>query len=162
LNLRPRVPNETALSDSATLSHICLIYRLISARRLDPDCVTNLPAHKRSSLGSPVSRSPPLPPCGEGMGVVRYGTAVPRGTTPHPLPPPQGGGRSWPHWRAETSAPCNFSPWSGQRQVYDTVVWIRTYAARVPKRSAPRCAQTADWDLPSKLPELPWPADVYP
>jgi hypothetical protein len=35
----------------------------------------------------------PPPPCGEGsgVGVVRGGTAVPHGTTPHPDPPPQGG-----------------------------------------------------------------------
>jgi protein ImuB len=39
------------------------------------------------------------PPCGEGsgVGVARYGTSVPRGTTPHPNPPPQGGRESAPH-----------------------------------------------------------------
>jgi protein ImuB len=33
------------------------------------------------------------PPCGEGsgVGVARWGTLVPRGTTPHPPPPPQRG-----------------------------------------------------------------------
>ena len=39
------------------------------------------------------------PPCGEegsGVGVARCGTAVPRGTTPHPNPPPQGGRESAP------------------------------------------------------------------
>jgi len=36
------------------------------------------------------------PPCGEGMGVgvVRWGTAVPYCTPPHPIPPPQGGRES--------------------------------------------------------------------
>ena len=37
-----------------------------------------------------------LPPCGEGMGVgvVRWGAAVPYCTTPHPIPPPQEGRES--------------------------------------------------------------------
>jgi len=44
------------------------------------------------------SSSPP--PCGEGMGVgvVRWGTAVPYCTTPHPIPPPQGGRESLVAW----------------------------------------------------------------
>jgi signal transduction histidine kinase len=39
------------------------------------------------------ANSSPSPPCGEGMGVgvVRWGTAVPYCTTPHPIPPPKGG-----------------------------------------------------------------------
>jgi hypothetical protein len=36
------------------------------------------------------------PPCGEGsgVGVVQCGTSVPYGTTPLPIPPPQGGRES--------------------------------------------------------------------
>jgi hypothetical protein len=43
-----------------------------------------------------------LPPCGGGMGwgVVRWSTAVPHGTTPTPIPAPQGGGE-------EFAAPAN-------------------------------------------------------
>jgi hypothetical protein len=35
-------------------------------------------------------------PCGEGLGVgvLRFGTSVLYGTTPHPNPPPQGGRES--------------------------------------------------------------------
>ncbi|HEV3186129.1 MAG TPA: cobaltochelatase subunit CobN, partial [Xanthobacteraceae bacterium] len=45
-------------------------------------------------LSSAANSSPP--PCGEGsgVGVVRGGTVVPHGTTPHPNPPPQGGRES--------------------------------------------------------------------
>src|SRR5437879_7117943 len=41
-------------------------------------------------------RTPPLPLAGRGRGwgSRRCGTSVPRGTTPHPDPPPQGGRES--------------------------------------------------------------------
>ncbi len=50
----------------------------------------------RLALGSTVPRTPPLPPCGEGMGVGvrRRGAAVPHRTTPHPIPPPTRGRES--------------------------------------------------------------------
>ena len=43
--------------------------------------------------------TPPLPPCGEGsgVGVEEWSKAVPRGTPPHPNPPPQGGRESQRH-----------------------------------------------------------------
>jgi NitT/TauT family transport system substrate-binding protein len=43
-----------------------------------------------------VAADPSPPPCGEGsgVGVGRCGTSVPHGTTPHPIPPPQGGRES--------------------------------------------------------------------
>ena len=48
----------------------------------------------RLSLDDAANSSPP--PCGEGsgVGVGRFGTSVLRGTTPHPIPPPQGGRES--------------------------------------------------------------------
>ena len=47
------------------------------------------------------------PPCGEGMGwgVVQCGTAVPHRTTPHPIPPPQGGRESLGAAPSPISAP---------------------------------------------------------
>jgi protein ImuB len=54
------------------------------------------------------------PPCGEGsgVGVARYGTSVPRGTTPHPNPPPQGG---------RESAPCFIVPPNNTREALMTL-----------------------------------------
>src|SRR5262252_5781493 len=73
----------------------------------------------QNGIGAAMSRQPPSPagganlccngaanssppPCGEGSGVgVEEGSkTVPRGTTPHPNPPPQGGRESLRHGTA--------------------------------------------------------------
>ena len=59
-------------------------------------------SHLDAKIGFAGAANSSPPPCGEGMGVgvVRWGTAVPYCTTPHPIPPPQGGRES----RAATSS----------------------------------------------------------
>jgi hypothetical protein len=51
-----------------------------------------------------------LPPCGGGMGVVQYGTAVPHLTTPTAIPAPQGGWEEFVVAANRISAPMRLDP----------------------------------------------------